>query len=321
MARPLRLEYPGAVWHVTCRGNERKAIFLDDEDRLQFLAVLGRVVEMFRWKLHAYVLMGNHFHLLLETPEPNLSRGMRQLNGIYTQRFNLRHKRVGHLLQGRFKGILVEKESHLLELARYVVLNPVRAGLVRTAREWPWSSYRATAGLEKGPEWLETSATLEAFGRSEARRRKAYRTFVGEGMASSYDPWKAVRNQLVLGSDAFGRRMGRLLRSPARLREIPKRQRNLARPAIGEILAVVGEVFGEKVESIRRPRSGVAREAVACLARTEGAWPIAEIGEALGVKSWSASHLATFGESRLAQDADFRRKVETARETLRNRTT
>ena len=92
MGRPLRLEYPGAVWHVTCRGNERKAIFRDEEDRLQFLGTLGRVVAMFRWKLHAYVLMGNHFHLLVETPEPNLSRGMRQLNGIYTQRVNRRHK-------------------------------------------------------------------------------------------------------------------------------------------------------------------------------------------------------------------------------------
>jgi len=321
MGRPLRLEYPGAVWHVTCRGNERKAIFRDEEDRLQFLGTLGRVVAMFRWKLHAYVLMGNHFHLLVETPEPNLSRGMRQLNGIYTQRFNRRHGRAGHLLQGRFKGILVEKESHLLELGRYVVMNPVRAGLVRAAREWPWSSHRATAGIVKGPEWLETAATLELFGGSKARSLAAYRAFVGEGMASNYEPWKAVRNQLVLGSEAFARQVGRRRGSPASPREIPKKQRNLGRPQIGEILGAVGRIFGEKVEAIRRPRGGVAREAVAYLARTEGAWPIAEIGEALGIKTWSASHVASFGERRLAQDPGFRRKVRAARELLRDGTT
>jgi REP element-mobilizing transposase RayT len=321
MARPLRLEFPGAVWHVTCRGNERKAIFRDEEDRLQFLGTLGRVVTMFRWKLHAYVLMGNHFHLLVETPEPNLSRGMRQVNGIYTQRFNRRHRRGGHLLQGRFKGILVEKESHLLELGRYLVLNPVRAGLVRSAREWPWSNYRATAGSAERPEWLETATTLEHFGRSERGGRTAYRAFVAEGMASGYEPWKSLRNQVVLGSEAFGRQVGRRKRSTAPSREIPKKQRYLGRPQIDEIITVVGKVFGEKEETIRRPRSGVAREAVAYLARSEEAWPIAEIGEALGVRAWSASHLSTFGERRMAEDPGFRKKVEAAANLLRNATT
>ena len=126
MARPLRIEYPGAVYHVTSRGNARKKIFLDDIDRDEFLATLGWVVERFGWGCHAYCLMDNHFHLLIETPKPNLSLGMRQLNGVYTQRFNRRHKRVGHLFQGRFKAILVERDSYLLELARYIVLNPVR---------------------------------------------------------------------------------------------------------------------------------------------------------------------------------------------------
>jgi putative transposase len=109
VSRPLRLEYPGAVWHVTSRGNERRDVFRDDEDRGRFLAVLAWTVGLFRWRLHAYVLMGNHYHLLLETPEPTLSRGMRQLNGVYTRAFNRRHRRSGHLFQGRFKAIVVEK--------------------------------------------------------------------------------------------------------------------------------------------------------------------------------------------------------------------
>ena len=146
MARPLRIEFPGALYHVTSRGNARQDIALDDEDRAAFLAVLAEARERFAWLVHAYCLMGNHYHLMVETPEANLSRGMRQLIGVYTQRFNRRHGRVGHLFQGRYKAILVERESYLLELCRYVVLNPVRAGLVARVEDWRWSSYAETAG-------------------------------------------------------------------------------------------------------------------------------------------------------------------------------
>ena len=154
MARPLRVEYEGAVYHVTSRGNAREDIFLDNRDRSRFLEMLGDVVARYGWICHAYCLMTNHYHLLIETPEANLSRGMHLLNGVYTQWFNRRHKRVGHLLQGRFKAILVEKESHLLELARYIVLNPVRAKMVRSVRDWPWDSYRATSDQSDVPEFL-----------------------------------------------------------------------------------------------------------------------------------------------------------------------
>jgi len=134
MARPLRIELAGALYHVTSRGDERRPIFFEDGDRSAFLAVLGEVIARFGWLCHAYCLMTNHYHLLVETPHANLSQGMRQLNGVYTQYVNRSHRRVGHLFQGRFKGILVEKESYLLELARYVVLNPVRAGMEEGVR-------------------------------------------------------------------------------------------------------------------------------------------------------------------------------------------
>lgn len=130
MSRPLRLEFPGAIHHVTARGNARGDIFPDDEDRSLFLAVLAEAVIRFGWLCHAYCLMDNHYHLLIETPHGNLSPGMRQINGVYTQRFNRCHARTGHLFQGRFKAILVERDSYLLELCRYIVLNPVRAGMV-----------------------------------------------------------------------------------------------------------------------------------------------------------------------------------------------
>src|SRR5258706_8306926 len=154
MSRPLRLEFPGAIYHVTSRGNARAPIFADDGDRELFLETLAHVVERFHWLCHAYCLMDNHYHLLIETPDPNLSKGMRQLNGLYTQRFDRRHGRVGHVFQGRFKAILVERDSYLLELCRYVVLNPVRAKMVKQPKQYQWSSYRATAGIDAAPPFL-----------------------------------------------------------------------------------------------------------------------------------------------------------------------
>jgi REP element-mobilizing transposase RayT len=146
MARPLRIEFPGAVYHVTSRGNARAAIYADDTDRQTFLALLTQVVQRYHWLCHAYCLMDNHYHLVLETPEGNLAPGMRQVNGLYTQGYNRRHGRVGHVLQGRYKALHIERDSYLLTVCRYVVLNPVRTGMVRTAQDYDWSSYRATAG-------------------------------------------------------------------------------------------------------------------------------------------------------------------------------
>lgn len=160
MARPLPIEFAGALYRLTSRGDRREDIYLDDADREEFLQIFAEVCERFGWACHAYCLMTNHYHLVIETREGTSSRGMRQLNGVYTQRFNQRHRRVGHVFQGRYKAILVQKEAYLLELARYVVLNPVRAGMARAAREWPWSSYRATAGEVEVPCWLSADWLL-----------------------------------------------------------------------------------------------------------------------------------------------------------------
>ena len=149
MDRPLRIEFPGAVYHITSRGNDRKEIFGDDLDRKAFLEILYRDCARYHWLCHAYCLMDNHYHLLIETPEGNLSLGMRQLNGVYTQWFNRVHGRVGHVFQGRFKGIVVQKDSHLIEAARYIVLNPIRAKLVKNPNQWIWSSYSATTGQRR----------------------------------------------------------------------------------------------------------------------------------------------------------------------------
>jgi REP element-mobilizing transposase RayT len=232
MARPLRLEFAGALYHVTARGNEQRSIFLGDADgdRAAYLAVLGATCERFNWLVHAYCLMTNHYHLLVETPDANLSRGMRQLNGVFTQYVNRTHSRVGHLLQGRFKAIVVERESYLLELSRYVVLNPVRAGMVAAPGDWPWSSYRAMVGEVPAPGWLETDAVLRAFAEERTTAVAGYRRFVAEGIGAA-SPWQALKGQIYLGSEPFVERMQARIDPQRPLREIPKRQRRaLAKP-------------------------------------------------------------------------------------------
>jgi REP-associated tyrosine transposase len=231
MARPLRLEFAGAIYHLTARGNARQKIFCSDADRQLFMDTLAGVVFRYGWICHAYCLMANHYHLLVETPKPNLSLGMRQLNGIYTQAFNRRHRRVGHLFQGRFKAILVEKESYLLELCRYIVLNPMRVkGNVKTGT-WKWSSYRATAGLVSAPEFLATDWVLGQFGKNRAQAQKRYREFVREGLESR--PWEALQGQIYLGSEAFIERHSRRNRE---LKEIPRAQIRAVRPKLERIL-------------------------------------------------------------------------------------
>ncbi len=189
---------------MTARGNERRDVFFEDSDRVAFLEVLKQVCERFNWLCHAYCLMGNHYHLLIETLDGNLSQGMRQLNGVYTQYINRTHKRVGHLFQGRFKSILVQKDSYLLELARYIVLNPVRAGMVGEATEWPWSSYRATLGLESAPSFLTTDWLLSGFGADRQIAVEGYGRFVEQGVGSE-SPWRDLRGRDLSGLGAVCR--------------------------------------------------------------------------------------------------------------------
>lgn len=239
MARPLRIEYEGALYHITSRGNAGGKIFLADKDRLSFLDVLGGVVSRFRWICHAYCLMSNHYHLLIETPSANLSRGMQFLNGVYTQRFNRRHRRSGHVFQGRFKAILVEKESHLLELARYVVLNPIRAKIVRSARDWPWSSYRATSGQVEAPKFLAIDWILSQFDAKRDLAIRAYRRFVAQGRG--VDAWNDLRAGSLLGGDVFIEQMRPLLHDAPLDPNILRRERDAARPSLTQLFPDISE--------------------------------------------------------------------------------
>lgn len=265
MARPLRIEFAGALYHVTARGNERRDIFFSDEDRLRFLVTLGEVCAGFNWRCHAYCQMTNHYHLLVETLDANLSQGMRQLNGGYTQYVNRKHRRVGHLFQGRFKGILVEKETYLLELARYIVLNPVRASMVTNAQDWLWSSFRATVGLTQTPAFLTTDWLLSAFGEERREARMRFERFVVAGIGRS-SPWQELRNQIYLGSDRFIEEMQRQIKDDQPLEEIPaKQKRQPARP-----LACYAEHY-------------TARDRAIAEAYCSGAYSMQQIGAFFGV--------------------------------------
>lgn len=282
MARPLRLEFAGAVYHVTSRGDRREDIYLNDDDRQEWMAVLRLVCERFNWVVHAFCQMTNHYHLLVETADGNLSAGMRQLNGLYTQRFNQRHGMVGHLFQGRYKAILIQKEAHLLELSRYVVLNPVRARMVSRPEDWCWSSYVAVMSDQVAPAWLDTDWLLGQFGKQRNRARLAYQAFVAAG-GGILSPLLATRHQLILGDDAFVEQHHQN-KSHEELRELSKaHRRSLASP-----LAEYARKHPDRNEAMAH-------------AYESGAYTMAQIGEYFGVHYMTVSRaVRAFEAKRIA---------------------
>jgi len=244
------MEFSGALYHLTARGNARADIFADDEDRSLFLELLGKEIAQQAWRCYAYCLMGNHYHLLIETPEPNLVAGMRRLNGVYTQAFNRRHGRIGHVFQGRYKSIVVDKDSYGLELIRYVVLNPVRARMVKRAENWRWSSYRATVGQVPSPPWLNTDWVLGQLGGRSPRL--AYERFVKQGMAQ-VSPWEHLKGQIWLGGQAFLERMERIAAGKPG-GNVASAQRSPARPSAQAITDQVLAAYQVKDEKTLRTR-------------------------------------------------------------------
>lgn len=232
MARPLRIEFPGAVYHVTSRGNRREPIFVDDADRLALLDVLGSGLDRFDACALAWCLMGNHYHFVIQTRLPNLSLLMRHINGLFTQRFNQRHRKVGHLFQGRFKAVLVDRDSYLLAVCRYVELNPVRAGMVPHPGDWPWSSYGALTGQAPCPPWLDRAAVWgyllgEDVGTETQALQagQAYADLVAAGKDVALWP-DHLRQQMYLGDEAFVQRMQALATDRAVSdKAIPRTQR------------------------------------------------------------------------------------------------
>ncbi len=247
MARPLRIEFAGGLYHITSRGNARQHIYFDNRDRTTFLELIDKTRTRFDWYIHAYCLMSNHYHLLIETGTPTLAKGMKLLNGSYTQYFNRKHRRVGHLFQGRYKAILVDKESYLLELARYIVLNPVRARMVRSAGQWDWSSYRATAGHTDQEQLLTTDWILACLASKKKQAQDRYCSFVKAGR-NQPSPWERLKNQIYLGDDQFVEEMQCKLDPDQSLNDIPRKQK-LAPPKPIDYFA---RKFRDRTEAMAR---------------------------------------------------------------------
>jgi len=240
MSRPLRLQLPGGIYHVTARGNDRRPIFEDDDDCARFLIVLASTVARHRVLCHAYCLMGNHYHLLIQTPGANLSVAMRHLNGVYTQRFNRRHERCGHVLQGRFGAQLVDGDAYLREVCRYIVLNPVRAGLVAHPAEWRWSSFRATAGEAAAPGFLSVDWVRSLSGattQTDAVRR--FVSFVEAGIGASESAVDRFSSKAMMSDDPLAGPLADQCREAVECTEFPRAQRFGSRPPLTRIFGNV----------------------------------------------------------------------------------
>jgi REP element-mobilizing transposase RayT len=319
MPRALRIEFENALYHVTSRGNERRPIFRNDRDRRTFLRLLGETAARFGWSVTAYVLMTNHFHLVIQTPQPNLSRGMQWLNGTYAGWFNRVHKRCGHLFQGRFHAFLIEKETYFAEVLRYVVLNPVRAKMVERAEDYRWSSYRATAGLEAAPAWFDLTSALQTLGAEEtAAAQTEYRSFVNAKLGCEEWLWDQVTNGIYLGTTSWTKRMRKLVERKPRSTDHPKVQRAVGRPAMHEVIAVLAKAAQLPRDVVRSVRGGRLRSLAAWLGWHEGLVTLRSIAAALRLRSEGhISNLIRRCQLDLGRDRDLLATLDSAIAHLR----
>jgi putative transposase len=309
MARPLRIEYPDAFYHVTARGNERKDIYRDERDRERFLAYLETAVVRYKAVIHVYCLMNNHYHLLLSTPSGNLSQIVRHINGAYTVYFNKRHHRFGHLFQGRYKAILVDADEYAGELSRYIHLNPVRAGLTNLPEEYPWSSYPNYIGKRKTPGWQMTNWLLQYFGKSPTEARRKYRAFVEAkiGVAAE-DPLKESIAFAILGRPDFIEEVKR--------KYLWGRERNRDVPAVAALTRQAPQKIAERVRLAFEDKPEHARKIAIYLSHRFSGIPLKEIGKQFGIGESAVSQASRRLESTLSENAWLRKKVKKVGEAL-----
>jgi len=306
MARPLRIEYAGAFYHITARGNERKDIFKSARDREKFLCYLQSATERYGAVIHAYCLMNNHFHLLLETPSGNLSQIMRHVNGAYTTYFNTKRRRAGHLLQGRYKGILVEADEYAKELSRYIHLNPVRAGAVESPEDYRWSSYAEYIGRKKPPAWLARNFILGDFGGKETEAQRGYQDFIEAGMKDSTSPLSEVVGSLILGSESFVQAIReKYLEGRKADRNLPAARAFETRTTPEQIERVVDRAFRED--------SALARKVKLYLYHRYTAQNLKEVGIRFGIRESGVSQASRRLNEHMNRDSGFRKRIDAIR--------
>jgi len=303
MARPLRIEYPGAHYHITSRGNEQKDIFKSQRDREKFLEYLESATTRYGAVIHAYCLMSNHYHLLLETPEGNLSEIMRHINGAYTTYFNVKRKRAGHLLQGRYRAILVEADEYLVELSRYIHLNPLRVGIVERPEQYQWSSYLSYTGHSKPTAWLHTGFILGYFSKQTDDARKKYRTFVEDRLGEEYEsPLMNSIGTSILGSIAFVDEISTAYLQGKEDRNIPALRQITSRPTLEAILKETQAEFPDNEK--------LARRAAMHLCHKYSGMRLREIGEFFNVRDTAISEASRRFARELDGDEKLKERVE-----------
>jgi len=310
MGRPLRIEFPGAFYHVTSRGNEQRDIYKSEADRERFLTYLESAAERYGAVFHAYCLMSNHYHLMIETPEGNLSRIMKHINNSYTNYFNIKRKRAGHLLQGRYKAILIEADAYAAELSRYIHLNPVKAKMVPSPEEYKWSSYRFYAE-GNGPSWLSTGFVLGYFGTEQNEQRRSYRTYVMEAVGKKCpDPLAGSIASTILGSEDFVREIReRYLEGRDSDRDIPALRELKQRPDIFKIREAAEKAFPEDGK--------LARAAGIYLCHRFSGTRLKEIGDLYGISESGVNRSCGRLESRLGKDRHLEEELLQLAENLK----
>ena len=291
MGRPLRVEYPGALYHVTSRGNEKRDIFLDDRDRRKFLGLLEEHHDRHGILIHCYVLMGNHYHLVVETPGGNLITVMHGINSTYTGYFNRGHNRAGHLFQGRYSAILVDKDAYLLQVSRYVHLNPVRAGMVDRPERYEWSSYPGYVWKSREVPWVEYAWVLSQFGRSRRVGREKYGEFVSAGVQQTAEsPFRDLYGQVMLGRDQFIEQTKGLLGAREVSQEIVERKRLMGYAEPEDIVSAVASALQTEADLLKRKggRNNTARRVAMYLMKRYSGLSNEEIGQFFGGLHYSA---------------------------------
>lgn len=310
----MRIQYEGAFYHITSRGNQRERIFWDDKDREEFKRILKRTKERYGYHLHAYVLMDNHYHLLIETPHANIKQVMQNINTSYTVSVNKRHKRVGHLFQGRYKAFIADKESYLLEINRYIHLNPVRASIVQRPENYKWSSYRAYIGAGDGI--TDTEDTLYAFAKKRTKAIEKYKEFVKAGIGGTSPLKKAVGS--ILGDETFRDKVIRYIKGRPDRTEIPEIKKIEMKQEIEEIIKVVANHYGLKEDELlkRKKATEGQRKKAIYLCRVLSGRTNSEIGRAFGITLQAVTNAARGVEKKMAEDMKLNREMASIRKAI-----
>jgi REP element-mobilizing transposase RayT len=309
MARQLRIEFEGAFYHVTSRGNLREKVFFEDKEREKFIEILRRTKERYGYFLHAYVLMDNHYHLLIETLKANISQIMQNINTSYTVYVNKKHKRSGHLFQGRFKGIIVDKDEYLIGLSRYIHLNPIRAAMVQRPEDYQWSSYKAYRN-NSGDALVHTADTLSYFSKNKEKALKAYQAFIEEGIEGKENPLKKVEGGILLGGKEFKEKIRRLLDKREVDEEIPQIKRLRGEAQMDKVIKTCSSFYGKQQDDLlKRGKEKPERQIGIYLSKILSGKKNVEIGKFFGIKGPAVSGVMRTIEGRLENDKKLRQEI------------